>query len=1128
MFTYEGVKQYPIMGDMYEHEYSDNDMIMESLPSGSKLYDNPDFLNKVNSFKGVQNSGEVAPLSASEFINNSTHSSEVPTRPPPRIEATGATPGSTSSTPTPGKKPFLRKGSRKEPSALHRIQGRASPITAGKSQRNSDTSPSVPKPFASEKSGEFGGSGVIEVLAKPPPMKSPPPKHINPRSGGSSSSTEVDPNETSGTFEVEWSALDAKRNEKMRQLDEFSVLEQELEGMTQLDPFATSKGAPVRNSWGSVRNSRVLEAVDNTGNDDEDNGGDDDFGRYSQDFEPEEEEGHARAPRGTSTTSNGKPPLPSGLGGVRSSRELLQDTSGGLTAAGRVRQSMEQRQLEARERALLGFDEGEDEEEESYVPYEAKETSKWRRQPYPGERGYEESPKEAPDATDKLSSAGRTLHQKQVQQQRQHELQRRSRDDADETAAEALDDRGASSPGPTPSSYRGSSPGHRGRGVHGEGGAMSGLLDHSTGPMVNRPPSTFSKRPPSVGSKGLPTEGRVRSSAARPASAGSGGRNNREGGPRSSAQDDEAAASLSAAGLRAKQQDLNVKASELEKELATYKQENAKLRTLRKQADQALETATRQKAEMSKWAEEEKKKTEEFCAEQRRIATKERRNAAKIASDARRDGLTTSTRKAAADMEVLEATNARLVAEHEAGAKKARLTERRLHGIIKEQGGTIDDLKSQIAVMEENHRTIKAYLDRIGVRLPAGMARNTTTNARGVHAVSGGSGSDLKKTHHKGTKASQAPVAAPAAAPATGEGRSGDMWTTRSRVLLEEVGDVRRPADLDDAMVRRGGLGSTYGEGQVMDASLSEARDVPTGALSSALFGRGLDRRTQGEGDGHGEAEGEEREEEREEEESELSGLNRASGAYHPDKYVGRSTASSQEGSVRVSGTGHPGQPGEEESSLMMVPLRNSDDMRASTSSLQGSWARSSGSSGEGRRGDRYASTEEEEDISYSTGGGGSYKLPTSTSSGNGSSSGSGGGGHSSRSEEMLADGRKLVRYRNGTVKEVHPTGSTVVRFVNGDTKRTDTDGTVVYYYCEADTTHTTYTTGVEVYEFPNGQTERHHADGLKEIYFPDQTRKLIYPSGVQESTFPDGVKVKEFPSGEKVVVGADGHEVAA
>ena len=49
---------------------------------------------------------------------------------------------------------------------------------------------------------------------------------------------------------------------------------------------------------------------------------------------------------------------------------------------------------------------------------------------------------------------------------------------------------------------------------------------------------------------------------------------------------------------------------------------------------------------------------------------------------------------------------------------------------------------------------------------------------------------------------------------------------------------------------------------------------------------------------------------------------------------------------------------------------------------------------------------------------------------------------------------------------------------------------------------------GLEVYEFPNNQIERHYADGLKEIDFPDHTRKVVYPDGLQESYFPDGVSI--------------------
>jgi hypothetical protein len=76
-----------------------------------------------------------------------------------------------------------------------------------------------------------------------------------------------------------------------------------------------------------------------------------------------------------------------------------------------------------------------------------------------------------------------------------------------------------------------------------------------------------------------------------------------------------------------------------------------------------------------------------------------------------------------------------------------------------------------------------------------------------------------------------------------------------------------------------------------------------------------------------------------------------------------------------------------------------------------------------------------------------------------------------SRKEELLADGRRYVKYRNNTEKWIYPDGKTLVVFTNGDTKRTNPDnGMVIYYYKQANTTHTTYTDGLEVFEFPNGQ----------------------------------------------------------
>ena len=49
--------------------------------------------------------------------------------------------------------------------------------------------------------------------------------------------------------------------------------------------------------------------------------------------------------------------------------------------------------------------------------------------------------------------------------------------------------------------------------------------------------------------------------------------------------------------------------------------------------------------------------------------------------------------------------------------------------------------------------------------------------------------------------------------------------------------------------------------------------------------------------------------------------------------------------------------------------------------------------------------------------------------------------------------------------------GRSIVRFTNGDVKKTfPENGTVVYYYAERHTTQTTYKSGLEVFEFPNGQ----------------------------------------------------------
>ena len=59
--------------------------------------------------------------------------------------------------------------------------------------------------------------------------------------------------------------------------------------------------------------------------------------------------------------------------------------------------------------------------------------------------------------------------------------------------------------------------------------------------------------------------------------------------------------------------------------------------------------------------------------------------------------------------------------------------------------------------------------------------------------------------------------------------------------------------------------------------------------------------------------------------------------------------------------------------------------------------------------------------------------------------------------------------------------------------------GRVEYYYCEVDTWHTTHANGIEVFYFPNGQTEAHHPSGTKEIIFPDGIIRRVFTDGREQ-----------------------------
>ncbi|KGL80370.1 Centromere protein J, partial [Tinamus guttatus] len=121
--------------------------------------------------------------------------------------------------------------------------------------------------------------------------------------------------------------------------------------------------------------------------------------------------------------------------------------------------------------------------------------------------------------------------------------------------------------------------------------------------------------------------------------------------------------------------------------------------------------------------------------------------------------------------------------------------------------------------------------------------------------------------------------------------------------------------------------------------------------------------------------------------------------------------------------------------------------------------------------------------------------------------------------EKVLKNGCHLIFFPNGTWKKVSSDAKTVtITFFNGDVKQVMPDKTVIYYYAGAKTTHTTYSDGLEVLQFPTGQIEKHYPDGRKEITFPDQTIKNLFLDGQQESILPDGTIVRVQRDGSKTI----------
>ena len=1164
----------------------------------SALYDDDDVL-----------SGSLSVQSAHRM--NASNISSPPPPPPPgmyrsttpnSINTSRSEPksGDSSDGGTPGKRPFLRKGSRVEPSALTRIKrDGASPITAPISNTESpDGFNSGLKMSALKRnpghnidgttgSGGFQFDPLPETVPTRPVVRnirstanttesmhrSPPsanmsasihatrPQNTGPIKSDASENVPYDP-ELSGTFDRDWDLLKQRRElthrERQRDLSEFELLEQQLGGVQDMHElsgsskveserhrFGDSDRQDALSSMGSERNTAFYanksptmatqahirtQAQGASGRTQPTHSGvrssrDGAYGHlegdwaterenvaalnasYADDFEPEEHDdrnrnsqGAVSAPRPGTGTSAARP--------INVEAVLQQVQSG--TYISRHDASKLEDWEENRNRP------------HSTLPPRAHtaESTSWgavtRPQSSSGDRGRMRGPNGESFISDDGGRVRDRSHSPSNFMQpvagiARSDPNRRSEQGsgADGDSPSGVASRPTSAGGKT--LVRSASPGTRGKGVHSEGKAMSSLLDHTySGSVVNRPPA----RPRSAsGQRRSPSPAAAGSSGVR----GSRGSMTPEVSPTPSLEQQHAIAA---------------KAAALEEELAAYKTENAQIRALRKQQEVALAEAIQKKEEALQWAAAHKASVEAECEEmQKKAKMQEKRLAAKLAQEqrnARLDGSATSTRKEKQEREALESQIEQLRAEADSAAKKTKLTEQRLYSLVREKEKSIESLQAALQQRQTSANALLAYLERQGVRVPATLR----ANALGAGYTSGSSGSKapLSFASRDRTHAHKVAQESPSWESDEHAQQQYDEEHEQGSISEQEEYGGR---EYSSAQRSKNFAATDSAEEADVDIELKEARDAPKGALAEALF------RTR---DGPG---------------SKKDHGRTAASARVPNEAV-RQTASTTPpyDPSRYSGTlvsranplhsVSPAVSHELEAEIAQTHTRENrpnhgsqhEEGDSGLGSYRGpsdSWQRSSRSS----KGSRYSEEDEEEASGHAeeddrvdataaamrSRSQHGRPVPAAQTKAQVTDQGYTDPNENKapgRSEEVLPDGRRVVRYRNGTVKEVQVNGESLVRFLNGDTKWTSADSAkVVYFYSEAKTRHTTYSNGLEVYEFPNGQVERHHPDGTKEIAFPDRTRKLVLANGLQETHFPDGVKVCDYPDGRREVIEA-------
>ena len=512
---------------------------------------------------------------------------------------------------------------------------------------------------------------------------------------------------------------------------------------------------------------------------------------------------------------------------------------------------------------------------------------------------------------------------------------------------------------------------------------------------------------------------------------------------------------------------LREKAKELESELATYKEENASLKQLRKQQETALAEIVQQRTELMKWIHEEKQKTDAFCEEQKQAAIKERRAAAKLARDSRQKALTGGVgnvpiRKEREEIDALKATIEKLKVDIDTNSKKAKMNERRLSQMLKDSQEESDNLNQRILGLENEKSILWEYLDSESIRIPSNISRGRPKKKAAPKPTFGEYDSYVEEVDIDYVTSAHVVSSYVQDHGAKYSQQEMDMMSSqesfngnKGRYHNQDI------APLPDKSNDNKKYSATYNSVKQSSSSSSKLNktsfDLNTNVLESWNSKGSKGSRSSRYSSGDDDADS--------------------------DMYA----------SIEKTNTNTSASIGQDVTSSALKQL-STNNYNATFGSTQSRDFSSSSSSAAAA-------------INNTTVNNKNDNTNINNNSNN-------------RPEENFPDGRKIIKYRNGTTKEVFPNGSSIVRFANGDRKHSDSNtGLIVYFYAEAQTKHTTFPDGTEVYEFPNKQIERHFANGLKEILFPDKTKKLIYPDGAIVTTFPDGVVVRETSDGYKEII---------